>query len=271
MLCCIFLRESILFIQQEVLKVAKSASNRIKEVREIRKISQKDLAQQLKTSQQAISLYEKGIREPKIEMWEKIAHVLRVTIPYLQGISYDEDDILIFVNANYFEIRLNPNFIGDDNLTFEIRKYIELIGESFPEDKFTVEELAAFNNEVKAYWYKVIGFIFNEEPYKNELLSSDLSKTEILNIVAEAIKEKRLELTETEISQKFVSICGDDFYFWENNKENLMRFASKKDIQEAINHLQQSLKAFSDELNDLPENKNITFKVPDSFKNSDKQ
>ena len=143
MLCCIFLQESILFIQQEVLKVAKSASNRIKEVREIRKISQKDLAQQLKTSQQAISLYEKGIREPKIEMWEKIAHVLRVTIPYLQGISYDEDDILIFVNANYFEIRLNPNFIGDDNLTFEIRKYIELIGESFPEDKFTVEELAA--------------------------------------------------------------------------------------------------------------------------------
>lgn len=59
MLCCIFLQESILFIQQEVLKVAKSASNRIKEVREIRKISQKDLAQQLKTSQQAISLYEK--------------------------------------------------------------------------------------------------------------------------------------------------------------------------------------------------------------------
>ena len=140
-----------------------------------------------------------------------------------------------------------------------------------PEDKFSIEELASFTDDVKKYWRKNIGFIFEEEPYKNYLLNSDLSKIEILNIVAEAIKEKRLELTETEISQKFVSICGDDFYFWENNKENLMRFASKKDIQEAINHLQQSLNVFSDKLADLPENKNIAFEVPDSLKNSDKR
>lgn len=269
MICCIFLQESILFIQQEVLKVAKSASNRIKEVREIRKISQKDLAQQLKTSQQAISLYEKGIREPKIEMWEKIAHVLRVTIPYLQGISYDEDDILLFINSNYFDHALGSNAPYTDKLTFELRKYFETIGKPMPETKFTIEELAGFTDDVKRYWRENLGFIFKEEPYKSYLLNSDLSKTEILNIVTDAIETKKLRITETPISKAFDDICNNDLYFWKNNKDNLIRFASKSDIQGAINHLQQSLNAFSDKLKDLPENKDITFKFPNGLKATD--
>ena len=58
-------------------------------------------------------------------------------------------------------------------------------------------------------------------------------------------------------------------YFWKNNKDNLIRFASKSDIQGAINHLQQSLNAFSDKLKDLPENKDITFKFPNGLKATD--
>ncbi len=245
--------------------------NRLKEMRLSKNLTLKQVGEGVGLATNTISRYEISNREPSLEVWKKLADFFGVTVPYLQGISYDANDILMFVNSDYFDRALGSNAPYADKLTFELRKYLEASNIPMPEDKFSIEELASFTDDVKKYWRKNIGFIFEEEPYKNYLLNSDLSKIEILNIVAEAIKEKRLELTETEISQKFVSICGDDFYFWENNKENLMRFASKKDIQEAINHLQQSLNVFSDKLADLPENKNIAFEVPDSLKNSDKR
>ena len=61
--------------------------NRIKEIRQEKKLSQKDLAKKLNISQQAISLYEKGDREPKLETWQKLADYFNVSVPYLQGID----------------------------------------------------------------------------------------------------------------------------------------------------------------------------------------
>lgn len=238
--------------------------NRIKAVREFRKMSQKELAEKLETSQQAISLYEAGTREPKIKMWQKLARVLCTTVPFLQGISYDENDILMFINSDYSDW-VTANTPYSDLLTYEIKRYLNVINQPLPEEKFTIKELASFNKEVREYWHKNIGFMF-EEPYRDTLLNSEKSKTEILETVIDVIREKYYNLTQTKISKAFDDICNNDFYFWKNNKDNLIRFASKKDIQGAINHLQQSLNAFSDELKDLPENKDITFQVPDVLK-----
>ena len=59
--------------------------NRIKELRECRNISQEELATALDTTQQSISLYESGDREPKLKIWQKLADFFKVPIPYLQG------------------------------------------------------------------------------------------------------------------------------------------------------------------------------------------
>ena len=59
--------------------------NRLKEIRQEKKLSQKDLAKKLNISQQAISLYEKGDREPKLETWQKLADFFDVSVPYLRG------------------------------------------------------------------------------------------------------------------------------------------------------------------------------------------
>lgn len=61
--------------------------NRLKEIRQEKKLSQKDLAKKLNISQQAISLYEKGDREPKLETWQKLADYFNVSVPYLQGLD----------------------------------------------------------------------------------------------------------------------------------------------------------------------------------------
>lgn len=62
--------------------------NRIKELRESRNVSQEELATVLDTTQQSISLYESGKREPKLETWKQLADYFDVSVPYLQG--FDE-------------------------------------------------------------------------------------------------------------------------------------------------------------------------------------
>lgn len=59
--------------------------NRILELRNENNISQSKLAKAVGVTRQAISLYEHGDREPKLELWEKLADFLNVPIPYLQG------------------------------------------------------------------------------------------------------------------------------------------------------------------------------------------
>lgn len=264
-------------------------SIRLKELRKGKKLSQEEFAQKFnefvrqrnpielhdgkgnvkQITYSAVSRWENGSVVIPSAYYKSLADFFGVTVPYLQGISYDENDILLFINSNYFDHALGSNAPYTDKLTFELRKYFETIGKPMPETKFTIEELAGFTDDVKKYWRENLGFIFKEEPYKSYLLNSDLSKTEILNIVTDAIETKKLRITETPISKAFDDICNNDLYFWKNNKDNLIRFASKSDIQGAINHLQQSLNAFSDKLKDLPENKDITFKFPNGLKATD--
>ncbi|MGX6962954.1 helix-turn-helix domain-containing protein [Vagococcus xieshaowenii] len=63
--------------------------NKIKEARQLRKISQKELANLLGITQQSVSYYENGSRTPDDAMWEKISEVLSVRTEYLQGNTDD--------------------------------------------------------------------------------------------------------------------------------------------------------------------------------------
>ena len=59
--------------------------NRIKEIRQEKHLSQTDISKLLGVTRQAISLYEKGDREPKLETWQALADYFNVSVPYLQG------------------------------------------------------------------------------------------------------------------------------------------------------------------------------------------
>lgn len=62
-------------------------SNRIKELRLEKGLSQRKLAEETGISQQSLSFYEKGDRNPKIETWQKLADYFGVSVSYLQGVS----------------------------------------------------------------------------------------------------------------------------------------------------------------------------------------
>lgn len=61
--------------------------NRIKELRTCLGISQEKLGEEVGVSQQTINNYEKGLREPKLKMWEKLADFYGVSTEYLMGLS----------------------------------------------------------------------------------------------------------------------------------------------------------------------------------------
>lgn len=67
---------------------------RLKELREVKGISQKELANYLNLTQVQISKYELGKNEPDLSTTKKIATYFNVTIDYLLG-TPEEDIILI--------------------------------------------------------------------------------------------------------------------------------------------------------------------------------
>ncbi len=61
--------------------------NRIKELRKKNKITQTELAKGIGSSTQAISMYEKGERNPKIDKIQALADFFNVSVEYLMGLS----------------------------------------------------------------------------------------------------------------------------------------------------------------------------------------
>ena len=61
--------------------------NRIRKLRKARGLSQVQLANKVHASNQAISAYESGTREPKEPMWQALADFFNVSVPYLKGID----------------------------------------------------------------------------------------------------------------------------------------------------------------------------------------
>ena len=67
--------------------------NRLKEVRKKKGLSLQQVADVVGVGNNTISRYETGKREPKLEMWQKLADIYGVSVPYLQGIDKEIYDL----------------------------------------------------------------------------------------------------------------------------------------------------------------------------------
>jgi transcriptional regulator with XRE-family HTH domain len=76
---------------------------RIKQLREEKDLTQKDLAQLLKSSPSKISMWERGERDPVSEDLAQIAKYFNVTTDYLLGISDIRDPYEIKTIAAHHE------------------------------------------------------------------------------------------------------------------------------------------------------------------------
>ena len=118
--------------------------NRLSELREKLNLSQREVAYDLGITPQAISLYETGQREPRLETWQKLANYFEVSVPSLMGLDeITTNKIYIFQGNNLGDysfavlatseteawelikdrIASNKNQFLDDEFANDIRKY----------------------------------------------------------------------------------------------------------------------------------------------------
>lgn len=84
---------------------------RLKELRETKGISQKELADFLNLTQVQISKYELGKNEPDLSTTKKIANYFNVTIDYLLGSS--EEDIVLITKEDLDNLKQASNTINN--------------------------------------------------------------------------------------------------------------------------------------------------------------
>ncbi|MDK8612984.1 hypothetical protein BHU41_02170 [Lactobacillus crispatus] len=152
--------------------------NRILELRRKNKISQSDVAKALNITRQAVSLYERGEHEPKLETWIKLASFFGVPVTYIQGIEPDylviSDNtkwtILDVLNSNYFDgldvdnPRSNEQF---SMLSNKVNKLIECMRlKKYPIDFYSSKMIDDLEFElietVEEYWENNFSFLFQD-------------------------------------------------------------------------------------------------------------
>ena len=62
--------------------------NRLKEIRQKNSLTLEKMGEKVGIAKNTLSRYESGKREPKLEVWQKLAGFFNVSVPYLQG--FDE-------------------------------------------------------------------------------------------------------------------------------------------------------------------------------------
>ncbi len=86
--------------------------DRLREIRKYNKITQKQLGNHLKITEQTVSKYETGVSEPNIEMIIEIAKFFNVTIDYLLG----NDNFTKTIDSEVSEHISSKNISEDDIL-----------------------------------------------------------------------------------------------------------------------------------------------------------
>lgn len=227
--------------------------NRILELRKKNKVSQGDVAKALNVTRQAISQYETGDREPKLETWKKLADFFGVSVPYLQGLTIDRYDVLKVLNSAYYDFFKYPK---PKSLVNCINDFIELVGISAPKSSLSETDLKNFSDKAFNYWNENFDFLFvcGRIKYLFDLPRVRVSKEEIERQLTWTIEEIEIKLTSTKISEAFDNIVDSTLGAYYENREKLVRFNTKKEIEEYTVLLFAVLQNFLEEIKNLPEN-----------------
>ena len=162
--------------------------NRIKELRQENKLSQIELANKVHASNQAISAYESGTREPKEPMWQALANFFNVSVDYLKGYGYSKEYIYQQLDDAYKEpytkdYEIEPPFTNPVlSAKEEIEKYCEQNKISIPKDTDL------------DFWKTNFNFIFNDKSVNRLLTTKDkYSDNDIKELIINAIFWKTLK------------------------------------------------------------------------------
>lgn len=148
--------------------------NRLKDLRESRKLSlgdlQKDLLKQfdLKIGRASLNNYERGEQNPRKGVWENLAEYFDVSVPYIMGLSDNRKDVSI----DSLQVKISENI--PENFHIENSNF-KVIGNIEDEIKGSNNILSTYfiqftDSNTNAYVYTVIYGIYITEKIEIEYL-----------------------------------------------------------------------------------------------------
>ena len=162
--------------------------NRIREIRENKKLSLKKTTELLKSNDlltltpDALAKYERGDRQPNEPTWQALANFFNVSVDYLKGYGYSKDYIYKQLDDAYKEpytkdYGIEPPFTNPVlSAKEEIEKYCEQNKIRIPKDTDL------------DFWKTNFNFIFNDKSVNRLLTTKDrYSDDDIKEIIINAI------------------------------------------------------------------------------------
>ena len=162
--------------------------NRIREIRENKKLSLKKTTELLKSNDlltltpDALAKYERGDRQPNEPTWQALADFFNVSVDYLKGYGYSKDYIYKQLDDAYKEpytkdYEVEPPFTNPVlSAKEEIEKYCEQNKISIPKDTDL------------DFWKTNFNFIFNDKSVNRLLTTKDkYSDSDIKELIINAI------------------------------------------------------------------------------------
>lgn len=263
--------------------MSEKSKNRLKELRLTHDYTLDDIERLTGIKRGTYNNYENGNTEPKLETWQKLADFWDVTVPYLQGLTISESDVLRIINDSYlsdvqqFLASQNESksfdyasFIKSDDIYFGVSRSVDmylLINKiPLPLNSFSMLQLKKYSKDVEAYWKKNFNFIFNDivgvdvDRYPSLDFTNDfrIKMSEINTLIPEielCISTKYLETYNTSISKYYeAQNYYHDIAEFQSNTDEIMRFNSKNKIKMQITKIINELSSFSAKLDKLPDN-----------------
>lgn len=173
--------------------------NRIREIRENKKLSLKKTTELLKSNDlltltpDALAKYERGDRQPNEPTWQALANFFNVSVDYLKG-AYSKEEIIKIVHDEYVKQRQSQNnkvflLVVSTMNYYVIDNYLISVGAipfDIKKEGFLVsdEQINNFN-----FWNQSLEYIFDDLTIKwlLEKPSLNASKEDVLKAVESAM------------------------------------------------------------------------------------
>ena len=194
--------------------------NRIKELRKKNNLTLKQLGQQLNMLDSTLSQYENEKRNPKKEIWQKLASFFGVSVSYLQGIeAYSENDIFKIMQDSYKHGTKGKTYtvngvinldlsdvlirgaIDQLMLVRSVSSYLENKKRGAKPSKIKISQNDASNLD---FWKKNFSFMLNAPSIKLLLKTGKEQKLEVKRIIANVIN--------LEVNQEINQYSHEEFF-----------------------------------------------------------
>ena len=180
-----------------------SNQNRIKQLRLEQHKTQKEVGKAVGLSDRAIAHYEKGIREPKLETWIKLADFFDVPVSYLQGLTISPYSIA--QNDSFEQFAYDYGLVADgvdfDKISQQDKRKISITITDF---KLLISYLVESKIDYKSPDYKnYLDSVLDLVNYLSTVIFDDSIQNESQRCKAMRFFNKKIDKFFKDVSKKY--------------------------------------------------------------------